>query len=96
MGGLFRAYPEWAEIEPCVTPMAAGDGVFINGMLAHGAGPNMTTRPRRAMAFVLMPDGARYNGIPSALPEEYVNSLEVGDLLNDDRHLPVLYPMVEL
>ena len=45
-----------------------GDVVLWHHRLAHAAGANMTNKPRRAFAMLLMPRGARYNGQPAALP----------------------------
>ena len=91
IGELFREYPEWAEIEPCVAEMKAGAGVFISGMVAHAAGPNMTTRPRRAFAMLFMPEDATFNGKKSALPGAVVAKLKAGDVLADDEHLPLVF-----
>ncbi|MEM7131991.1 MAG: phytanoyl-CoA dioxygenase family protein [Chloroflexota bacterium] len=88
---LLSAYPEWAHIDPIPAEAKAGAGVFINGMVAHAAGPNMTNHPRRAMAMLFMPEGSVYNGQPAALPKELVAQLTVGDLLQDDLHLPLIY-----
>ncbi|HIB88532.1 TPA: hypothetical protein EYO57_15290 [Candidatus Poribacteria bacterium] len=67
---MFREYPQWEEIDPIAAEMKAGAGVFISGMVAHAAGPNMTTRPRRAFAMLFVPEGATFNGKKSALPDE--------------------------
>ena len=91
VGGLFREYPDWAEIEPHAAEMKAGDGVFISGMVAHAAGPNMTTHPRRAFAMLFMPEDATFNGKKSALPDEVVAKLKAGDVLADDEHLPLVF-----
>ncbi|HCN09194.1 MAG TPA: phytanoyl-CoA dioxygenase [Lentisphaeria bacterium] len=96
VGGLFRDRPELYKIEPSMAPMSAGDCVFISGMVPHAAGANMTPRPRRAMACLLMPEEARYNGNPSSLPREYADTLAVGDPLVDDRYVPQLWPVAEL
>ncbi len=71
--------------------MKVGDGVFINGMVAHAAVPNMTTHPRRAFAMLFMPEDATFNGKKSALPDEVFEKLEVGDVLADDKHLPLVF-----
>ena len=89
--GLFAAYPEWSGIEPVAAEASAGAGVFINGMIAHAAGPNMTIHPRRVMALLFMPEGSVYNGHSSALPEELTSRLSKGDLLADDEHLPLVF-----
>ena len=91
IGELFREYPQWAEIEPYAAEMKAGSGVFISGMVAHAAGPNMTTHPRRAFAMLFMPEDATFNGKKSALPDEVFGKLKVGDVLVDDEHLPLVF-----
>ncbi len=88
---LFKAYPEWEKIASVATPCKAGSAVVHNGLVAHGAGANMTNGPRRAMTCAYMPDGATFNGVRNILPEEYFNSLKVGDLLNDDIVNPLIY-----
>ena len=94
IGELFRQYPQWAEIDPIATEVKAGAGVFISGMVAHAAGPNMTTRPRRAFAMLFMPEGATSNGKKSALPDELFAKLQVGDVLEDDEHLPLIFSYI--
>jgi phytanoyl-CoA hydroxylase len=91
IGDLFREYPEWSRIEPVATEMAAGDAVFISGLIAHAAGPNMTIHPRRAFSMLYMPEDATFNGKQSALPDEVFERLKEGDLLEDSQHLPLLY-----
>ena len=71
--------------------MKAGAGVFISGMVAHAAGPNMTIHPRRAFAMLFMPEDATFNGKKSALPDEVVAKLKTGDVLADDEHLPLIF-----
>lgn len=90
LADLFKVYPQWREIEPVACPCPAGSAVFHNGLTAHGAGANMTNRPRRAMTCAYMPDGATFNGTRNVLPEAYVNSLQIGDVLND----PVINPLI--
>ena len=64
---------------------SAGSVVYHNGLIAHGAGANMTAYPRRAMTCAYMPDGSTFNGTQNVLPDDYFQSLKVGDLLNDDK-----------
>ena len=90
MGALFNVYPEWRKIEPVACPCPAGSAVFHNGLTAHGAGANMTNRPRRAMTCAYMPDGSTFNGTQNVLPAEYFKSLKIGDPLVD----PVINPLV--
>jgi ectoine hydroxylase-related dioxygenase (phytanoyl-CoA dioxygenase family) len=85
LGGLFKVYPEWKKIDPVPAPIPAGGAVFHNALVAHGAGANMTNKPRRAMTCAFMPDGATFNGIKSVLPDEYFARLKVGDVLDDPK-----------
>ena len=91
LGQLIADYPEWATIEPQPIEVKAGAGIFISGMVAHAAGPNMTLQPRRAFALLLMPTDATFNGNQSVLPDTLFNSLQIGDPIADDEHLPLLY-----
>lgn len=91
MAGLFKVYPEWRAIEPVPGPCPAGSIVWHNGLTAHAAGANMTTRPRRAMTCAYMPDGATFNGQKNVLPEDYFNTLKIGDVLNDERQNPLVW-----
>lgn len=91
LGALFDVYPEWKEIEPVAAPMRAGSASFHNGLTAHGAGTNMTSRPRRAMTLQFMPEGATFNGTQNILPAEVVAKLNIGDALDDDSVNPLLW-----
>lgn len=91
IASLFRAYPEWKEIEPVCAACGAGSVVFHNGLTAHGAGANMTNRPRRAMTCAYMPDGAVFNGTKNVLPDDYFSKLAVGDPLADDSVNPLIW-----
>ncbi len=88
---LFRIYPEWRSIAPIACPCRAGAAVFHNGLTAHGAGANMTNKPRRAMTCAYMPDGSVFNGKENILPKEYLAHLKVGDVLNDDIINPLIW-----
>lgn len=88
---LFKVYPEWRSIEAVSVPCPAGSAVFHNGLTAHGAGANMTPRPRRAMTCAYMPDGSTFNGVPNILPKEYRETLQVGDILNNDEQNPLIW-----
>ncbi len=91
MGELFKVYPQWREIEPVACPCPAGSAVFHSGMVAHGAGANMTNKPRRAMTCGYMPDGSVFNGKKNVLPNDYFRSLKVGDPLNNDEINPLIW-----
>lgn len=90
-GGLFEVYPEWKKQDAVLAPIPAGSCALHNGLTAHGAGVNMTSRPRRAMTCAYMPDGSRFNGQKNVLPTEYFEKLKVGDVLNDDKLNPLIW-----
>jgi phytanoyl-CoA hydroxylase len=88
---LFKIYPEWLAIPSVATPCAAGSAVYHNGLVAHGAGANMTHRPRRAMTCAYMPDGSTFNGRRNVLSEAYHNSLRIGDVIDRQDEVPLIY-----
>jgi ectoine hydroxylase-related dioxygenase (phytanoyl-CoA dioxygenase family) len=88
---IFKAYPQWETMEPVAAEMKAGSCTFHNGLIAHGAGPNMTPRRRRAMTCGYMPDGSTFNGQQNILSDEQMAALQVGDVLADDRQNPLIY-----
>ncbi len=91
MRDVFEAYPDWMQIEAKPAPVPAGGLVVHNSMIAHSAGPNQTPYPRRAMTIAFFPDGLTYNGNFDTLPKEYYTKLQEGDLLNDDRYVPLTW-----
>jgi ectoine hydroxylase-related dioxygenase (phytanoyl-CoA dioxygenase family) len=50
--------------EPVTVPLRAGDATVHDALTLHGAGPNLSKRPRRAWTVVFMPGGTRYLGGP--------------------------------
>jgi len=92
MKAIFAVYPGLASVEAVAVPMRAGSASFHNGLCIHGAGANMTPRSRRAMTCAYMPEGATFNGQKNVLPDEYLNTLSIGDPLNNDRQNPLLWP----
>ena len=91
LGALFGAYPDLGRLEPVPVIMPAGGCSFHNGLLAHGANANMTPNPRRAFTCAYMPDHSRFNGEPNVLPERILNTIDVGDLLDDENQNPLIY-----
>jgi phytanoyl-CoA hydroxylase len=85
LGDIFKHYPEWRKIAAVPAACKAGSVVYHNGLIAHGAGANMTAHARRAMTCAYMPDGSTFNGQRNILPEDYFNSLKIGDVLNDEK-----------
>lgn len=91
IGDLFRVYTEWATMDSVSAPMKAGSCSFHNGLLAHGAGANMTSGYRRAMTCAYMPDGSTFNGTKNVLSDAYFAKLTIGDVLDDDSQIPLIY-----
>ena len=88
---LLKFYPEFRTTEPIVAEMRAGMAGVHNGLTAHGAGPNMTPHPRRAMTCAYMPEGAKFNGQQNILSDQQVAKLTVGDVLNDENQNPLVW-----
>lgn len=58
-------YAKGSEIEgtrPVIVRMKAGSCTFHDGLTFHYAHPNVTEKPRRALAIIYMPDGTTFNG----------------------------------
>jgi ectoine hydroxylase-related dioxygenase (phytanoyl-CoA dioxygenase family) len=91
MNAIFQVYPEMISTQAVAAPMKAGSASFHNGLCIHGAGPNMTPYPRRAMTCAYMPDGSTYNGQRNILSEDYAAQLAIGDLLADETQNPLLF-----
>jgi phytanoyl-CoA hydroxylase len=91
MGDLFKVYTQWAKNKTMPAPMKAGSCSFHNGLVAHGAGANMTPGFRRAMTCAYMPDGSTFNGQKNVLSNEQIARLKIGDVLEDDSQTPRIY-----
>jgi ectoine hydroxylase-related dioxygenase (phytanoyl-CoA dioxygenase family) len=91
MDDVFSVYPQLMKAQSVAAPMKAGSCSFHNGLTIHGANANMTSGYRRAMTCAYMPDGNVFNGEPNILPESYLQSIKVGDLLNDEAQNPLIY-----
>ena len=91
MDGVFDVYPQLKKIKSAAAPMKAGSCSFHCGLTVHGANANMTNGFRRAMTCAYMPDGSTFNGEPNILPETYLQTLQIGDLLNNDAQNPLIY-----
>ena len=91
IGALFDVYPEWRDVSAQPCPVPAGGALFHNGLTFHGAGANMTPGLRRAMTCAYMPDGCTFNGTANVLPPDYLATLKVGDLLDNEAQNPLVY-----
>jgi phytanoyl-CoA hydroxylase len=91
MGAIFNFYPQFKGAKSVAAPMKAGSCSFHCGLIIHGAHANMTPGFRRAMTCAYMPDGNTFNGEPNILPDSYLETIKVGDPLNDDAQNPLIY-----
>lgn len=91
IGDLFKVYPAWSTRQSAAAPMKAGSCSFHNALVAHGAGANMTPGFRRAMTCAYMPDGSTFNGQRNILRPEQIEKLSIGDVLDDDNQVPLIY-----
>ncbi|HHB78307.1 MAG TPA: phytanoyl-CoA dioxygenase family protein [Saprospiraceae bacterium] len=91
IGDIFDTYPQFAQTSPVASVIKAGSCSFHNGLNIHAAGPNMTTGFRRAMTCAFMPDGSTFNGKKNVLPNDYFETLKVGDVLDNDAQNPLIY-----
>lgn len=92
IGAVFKYYPEWRDVQAVPCPVPAGGALLHNGLTIHGAGANMTPARRRAMTCAYMPDGCTFNGTPNVLPPWYLQTLQVGDVLDNEAQNPLIYP----
>ena len=91
MGDIFNDYPQFKNTTPVASVIKAGSCSFHNGLNIHAAGPNMTTSARKAFTCAFMPDGSTFNGNKNVLPQEYFETLKVGDVLDSEKHNPLMY-----
>jgi ectoine hydroxylase-related dioxygenase (phytanoyl-CoA dioxygenase family) len=91
IGALFRVYPEFLARGTVGVELPPGGCALHNGLTAHGAGANMTTGQRRAMTCAYMPDGSTFNGTSNILPQSYLRTLKVGDVLDNEALNPLIY-----
>jgi len=91
MDGIFEVYPQLKNTRPVAAPMKAGSCSFHNGLTIHGANANMTNGYRRAMTCAFMPEGNTFNGEPNILPDAYLKSLKIGDILDNQDQNPLIY-----
>ena len=92
LGAIFDDNPGITQA-PVPGAIPAGGCTFHNARTIHGAGANMTPGRRRAMTVAFMPDGARFNGTRDlrALGADYLDTLALGDLLQNDDLNPLVY-----
>ncbi len=91
MDAIFDFYPNFKTFKSQSVVIKAGSCSLHNGLTVHGAHANMTPGFRRAMTCAYMPDGSTFNGRANILPESYLKSLKIGDVLNNDEQNPLIY-----
>ena len=91
VGAMFETYPELGGLEPAPVVLRAGGCSFHNGLMVHAAHANMTPYPRRAFTCAYMPNGSTFNGTSNVLPDSTLESLQIGDVLDEDDQNPLIY-----
>eukprot|EP01084_Bolivina_argentea_P036652 67785_1 len=94
VNAIFKeVYPEFLDEKyKCIAAeVNAGDIIFFNGLIVHGAAPNFSNKRRRAMTLGMFPIGAVFNGKKNILTDEQFEKMKVGDPLNDMNQNPILY-----
>lgn len=91
MKAVFDVSPEFENTAAQAVPLKAGSCTFHNGLTIHGAGPNFTTKTRRAFVICFMPQGSTFNGSRNTYTDEYAQQLKVGQELNDEEVNPLIY-----
>ncbi|MDG2002733.1 MAG: phytanoyl-CoA dioxygenase family protein [Novosphingobium sp.] len=83
-------YPEIVERCSQIGPVTykAGDATVHSNLTVHGAGENLTDRPRWAWIIMANPEDARWTGAP---PEAFLtDSMSHLDRLDDDARFPLI------
>lgn len=85
----FVLRPEDRELvsEPVTVPLAAGEATVHDGLTLHGAGPNLTDRPRRGWTMIFIPADTRWTGGPHPHADNNVEGMGLGDTFDDERFL---------
>jgi ectoine hydroxylase-related dioxygenase (phytanoyl-CoA dioxygenase family) len=81
-------YPELAEL--ALSPphhLQPGDATVHHGLVVHGAGANLTSRPRWSFAVAYFPSDARYTGAPNHDCDGF--GLQVGQPIDHPSFVPV-------
>jgi ectoine hydroxylase-related dioxygenase (phytanoyl-CoA dioxygenase family) len=88
-GDLLDQYPELLQRCALTDPLSykAGDGTVHSNLTAHGAGKNMTDKPRWAYTVLVNPSDARWNG---AAAEGYDTTGMTWLQELDDERFPIL------
>jgi ectoine hydroxylase-related dioxygenase (phytanoyl-CoA dioxygenase family) len=78
------AFPELEGLAVAACPLRAGSAVFHNALGAHGAPPNLSGAPRRALLLAMIPDGHNgFNGQKSVIGADDIARIAVGDACDE-------------
>jgi ectoine hydroxylase-related dioxygenase (phytanoyl-CoA dioxygenase family) len=85
----FALRPEDRELvrEPVTVPLAAGEVTVHDGLTLHGAGPNLSTEPRRGWTMIFIPADTRWTGGPHPHADNNIAGMAMNDTFDDERFL---------
>ena len=73
--------------EPVVVPLAAGEATVHDGLTLHGAGQNLSDRPRRGWTMIFIPSETRWTGGPHPHADNNIPGMVLGDTWDDPRFI---------
>ena len=79
--------PEDRELvsDPVTQPLAAGEATVHDGLTLHGAGENLSDRPRRGWTIIFIPAETRWTGGPHPHADNNIAGMVLGDTWDDPR-----------
>ena len=79
--------PEDRELvsDPVTQPLAAGEATVHDGLTLHGAGENLSDRPRRGWTIIYIPAETRWTGGPHPHADNNIAGMVLGDTWDDPR-----------
>lgn len=70
---------------PVTQPLQAGEATVHDGLTLHGAGPNLSDRPRRGWTIIFIPAETRWTGGPHPHADNNISGMVLGDTWDDPR-----------
>jgi len=79
--------PEDMELvsDPVTQPLLAGEATVHDGLTLHGAGENLSDRPRRGWTIIFIPAETRWTGGPHPHADNNIEGMVLGDAWDDPR-----------
>jgi ectoine hydroxylase-related dioxygenase (phytanoyl-CoA dioxygenase family) len=79
--------PEDLELvsDPVTQPLLAGEATVHDGLTLHGAGKNLSDRPRRGWTIIFMPSETRWTGGLHPHADNNIDGMVLGDNWTDPR-----------